>query len=245
MTRPAVYVEGAALEISFADGRRNLQELIFDTVRAAVDDSGQPMREIDSVVLAAHDLVDGRSLSSMVTSPQPAPTCGTRSATATTERCPRDRRDPARAATPAARSSRPGAGPASTARTSSPGRCLSRSGPARWAWMSSCCRRCGPSCAWPPGTAWPRRGNGLRCGELATPAPIPARCATAASGRPRISPSTTRISRSGGRDRRRGPVCQPGPSGWPGSASPPSLTTSVTADLADHQPEDGRGAGHR
>src|ERR1700734_4045604 len=69
MTRPAVYVEGAALEISFADGRRNLQELIFDTVRAAVDDSGQAMHEIDSVVLAAHDLVDGRSLSSMVTSP--------------------------------------------------------------------------------------------------------------------------------------------------------------------------------
>jgi acetyl-CoA C-acetyltransferase len=69
MTRPAVYVEGAALEISFADGRRNLQELIFDTVRAAVDDSGQSMHEIDSVVLAAHDLVDGRSLSSMVTSP--------------------------------------------------------------------------------------------------------------------------------------------------------------------------------
>lgn len=69
MTRPAVYVEGAALEISFADGRRNLQELIFDTVRAAVDDAGQPMRLIDSVVLAAHDLVDGRSLSSMVTSP--------------------------------------------------------------------------------------------------------------------------------------------------------------------------------
>lgn len=69
MTRPATYVEGAALEISFADGRRNLQELIFNTVRAAVDDAGQPMHAIDSVVLAAHDLVDGRSLSSMVTSP--------------------------------------------------------------------------------------------------------------------------------------------------------------------------------
>jgi acetyl-CoA C-acetyltransferase len=69
MTRPEIYVEGAALEISFADGHRNLQELIFDTVRAAVDDAGQPMDRIDSVVLAAHDLVDGRSLSSMVTSP--------------------------------------------------------------------------------------------------------------------------------------------------------------------------------
>jgi acetyl-CoA C-acetyltransferase len=65
----AVYIEGIALEISFADASRNLSELIFDTVRASVDDSGREMDEIDSVVLAAHDLVDGRSLSSMVTAP--------------------------------------------------------------------------------------------------------------------------------------------------------------------------------
>jgi acetyl-CoA C-acetyltransferase len=64
-----IYIEGVALEISFADARRNLSELIFDTVRASVDDSGREMGEIDSVVLAAHDLVDGRSLSSMVTAP--------------------------------------------------------------------------------------------------------------------------------------------------------------------------------
>lgn len=64
-----IYVEGVALEVSFADARRNLSELIFDAVRAAVDDSGRDMGEIDSVVLAAHDLVDGRSLSSMVTAP--------------------------------------------------------------------------------------------------------------------------------------------------------------------------------
>lgn len=69
MTRPPVYVEGAALEVSFGDPTRNLSELIFDTVRRAVDDSGQPMSSIDSVVLSAHDLVDGRSLSSMVTAP--------------------------------------------------------------------------------------------------------------------------------------------------------------------------------
>ena len=68
MTTP-IYVEGVALEISFADARRNLAELIFDTVRASVDDSGREMDEVDSVVLAAHDLVDGRSLSSMVTAP--------------------------------------------------------------------------------------------------------------------------------------------------------------------------------
>jgi acetyl-CoA C-acetyltransferase len=64
-----VYVEGVAIEISFADATRNLSELIFDTVRASVDDSGREMDEIDSVVLAAQDLVDGRSLSSMVTAP--------------------------------------------------------------------------------------------------------------------------------------------------------------------------------
>ena len=68
---PAVplYVEGAFVEISYGDARRNLTELIFDAVRAAVDDSGHPIEDVDSVVLAAHDLVDGRSLSSMVTAP--------------------------------------------------------------------------------------------------------------------------------------------------------------------------------
>lgn len=69
MSRPAIYIEGVALEISCADATRNLSELIFDTVRAAVDDSGRAMADIDSVVLSAHDLVDGRSLSSMVTAP--------------------------------------------------------------------------------------------------------------------------------------------------------------------------------
>jgi hypothetical protein len=171
MTRPACYIEGAALEISFADGRRNLQELIFDTVRAAGDDSGQPMHEIDSVVLAAHDLADGRSLSSMVTSPA-AGAClrdeirygddGAGALAAAVTRL--------EAATPAARSSRPGAGRVSTARTSSPGRCSSRSGPARWAWMSSCCPRCGPSCACPPAAGRDRPASGPRCGEWTAPA---------------------------------------------------------------------------
>jgi hypothetical protein len=64
-----VYIEGAALEISWADPTRNLMELIFDTVTKAVEDAGQGWDGIDSVVLAAHDLVDGRSLSSMVTAP--------------------------------------------------------------------------------------------------------------------------------------------------------------------------------
>lgn len=64
-----VYIEGAALEFSWADARRSLTELIFDTVIKAVDDAGQGWEGIDSIVLAAQDLVDGRSLSSMVTAP--------------------------------------------------------------------------------------------------------------------------------------------------------------------------------
>lgn len=67
--RPRIYVEGLALEFSWADPTRSLTELIFDTVRAAVDDAAIDMGDIDSVVLSAHDLIDGRSLSSMVTAP--------------------------------------------------------------------------------------------------------------------------------------------------------------------------------
>ena len=67
--RPAVYVEGVAVEVSWGDATRSLGELIFDTVDAAVVDSGHSIDDVDSVVLAAHDLVDGRSLSSMVTAP--------------------------------------------------------------------------------------------------------------------------------------------------------------------------------
>src|ERR1700733_13269647 len=64
-----VFIEGVALDIGWADRRRNLSELIFDTTRRAIDDAGHGRTGIASVVLAAHDLVDGRSLSSMVTSP--------------------------------------------------------------------------------------------------------------------------------------------------------------------------------
>ena len=71
MTLPnsGVFIESAALEISWRDSRRNLSELIFDTVKSAIDKADKGLTGIDSVVLAAHDLVDGRSLSSMVTAP--------------------------------------------------------------------------------------------------------------------------------------------------------------------------------
>lgn len=64
-----LYIEGVAIDVAWADKSLSLTDMIFKTVRAAVDDSGQAMETIDSVVLAAHDLVDGRSLTSMVTAP--------------------------------------------------------------------------------------------------------------------------------------------------------------------------------
>lgn len=67
--QPSLYIEGVAIDVSLRDDSRSLTDLIFDTVRGAVDDSAHPMEAVDSVVLAAHDLVDGRSLSSMVTAP--------------------------------------------------------------------------------------------------------------------------------------------------------------------------------
>jgi acetyl-CoA C-acetyltransferase len=67
--RPAVYIEGVAIDISWSDATRSLTELIFSTTRRAIDDGGKELDTIDSVVLAAHDMVDGRSLSSMVTGP--------------------------------------------------------------------------------------------------------------------------------------------------------------------------------
>src|SRR5882757_62611 len=67
--RPAVYIEGIAVVIGWADATRSLTEMIFSTTRRAIDEGKKSLDTIDSVVLAAHDMVDGRSLSSMVTGP--------------------------------------------------------------------------------------------------------------------------------------------------------------------------------
>lgn len=47
---------------------RTLEELIFDAATSALADAGLAWRDLDSVVLGASDLVDGRVISSMVTS---------------------------------------------------------------------------------------------------------------------------------------------------------------------------------
>ncbi len=67
-----LYVEGVAVSVSWRDTSLSLTDLIFETVRSAVDDAAKSMETIDSVVLSAHDLVDGRSLSNMVTAPAAA-----------------------------------------------------------------------------------------------------------------------------------------------------------------------------
>jgi acetyl-CoA acetyltransferase len=47
---------------------RTLEEPIFEAASSALADAGVAWRDIDSVVIAASDLVDGRVISSMVTS---------------------------------------------------------------------------------------------------------------------------------------------------------------------------------
>lgn len=63
------YVGGTAVYVGWADRRRNLYELIFATVRDALDDAGLAITDFDSLVCACQDLTDGRSLSSMITAP--------------------------------------------------------------------------------------------------------------------------------------------------------------------------------
>jgi acetyl-CoA C-acetyltransferase len=65
----AVAVEGIALELTSADRRRALPELIFSCVSAALTDAARTLQDVDAVTIACEDLIDGRSLSSMITGP--------------------------------------------------------------------------------------------------------------------------------------------------------------------------------
>lgn len=70
MSQPdAVVVEGVAIERTSADPARSLPELIFSCVRAALADADCALRDVDAVTLSGEDLIDGRSLSSMITGP--------------------------------------------------------------------------------------------------------------------------------------------------------------------------------
>ncbi len=74
MTRQmrSVYVQGAAVSVTWADRRYSLTDLIFDCVKGALQDADVGADDLDAVVLGAHDLVDGRGLTSMVTAPAAA-----------------------------------------------------------------------------------------------------------------------------------------------------------------------------
>ncbi|MFT3874136.1 MAG: hypothetical protein QM714_16085 [Nocardioides sp.] len=64
-----VYVHGAAVRRSWRDARMNLNDFIFATVTDALADARVSIDDVDSVILGAHDVTDGRGLSSMVTAP--------------------------------------------------------------------------------------------------------------------------------------------------------------------------------
>jgi len=50
-----------------AKRKQDLAEMIFEAASGALGDAGIKIGDIDSVVLAAHDLIDGRSITSMLT----------------------------------------------------------------------------------------------------------------------------------------------------------------------------------
>ncbi len=62
-----VYVLGVALHPARERvGDKRLEEMVFDTARAALDDAGIAREAIDHVTIAASDELDGRSISSML-----------------------------------------------------------------------------------------------------------------------------------------------------------------------------------
>lgn len=61
-----IYVVGMAVHPpAMAISGKRLEELVFDTTRAALDDAGVERAEIEQVTIAACDELDGRSISSM------------------------------------------------------------------------------------------------------------------------------------------------------------------------------------
>ena len=63
------FVHGVAASIGWHERAASLTDLIFRATTDALTDANVDIAQVDSVVLSAHDLVDGRSLSSMVTAP--------------------------------------------------------------------------------------------------------------------------------------------------------------------------------
>lgn len=62
-----VYVQGVAIDIGWEDARYSLSEWVFDICDTALKNASTPRATLDSIVITAHDLVDGRGLCSMLT----------------------------------------------------------------------------------------------------------------------------------------------------------------------------------
>jgi hypothetical protein len=67
-----VYLHSSVVSTTWRDATRSLTDLIFSCVSAALHEAGLTAADLDATVLAAHDLVDGRGLTSMVTAPAAA-----------------------------------------------------------------------------------------------------------------------------------------------------------------------------
>ena len=67
-----VYIHGVSVIRSWRDTSQSLGDLIFANVSQALTNAGKTAADVDSVVLGAHDVVDGRGLTSMVTAPAAA-----------------------------------------------------------------------------------------------------------------------------------------------------------------------------
>ena len=65
-TRPRVFVQGTAHVTGSSDSPESLHELVFASARAALHDAGLTRDDVDGVVLAAADELDGRAISSML-----------------------------------------------------------------------------------------------------------------------------------------------------------------------------------
>jgi acetyl-CoA C-acetyltransferase len=61
-------VIGSASHAPITGGRRSLEEIIYDVGRAALADAGITIEDIDGIVVAANDQIDGRAISVMAAS---------------------------------------------------------------------------------------------------------------------------------------------------------------------------------
>lgn len=69
MDRKAAIVGMSQTRHEGTKSREALADMIFQTTHAALEDAGLELNKIDSIVLAAHDSMDGRSITSMLTAP--------------------------------------------------------------------------------------------------------------------------------------------------------------------------------